>query len=42
MSLVVRVVLEKRAKEIMEALGAFDWEKGYCPICGRISVNRAD
>jgi len=34
MSLVVRVVLEKRAREIMETLGAFDWEKGYCPICG--------
>jgi len=34
MSLVVRVVLEKRAREIMETLGAFEWEKGYCPICG--------
>ena len=33
-SLVGRVVLEKRAKEIIETLGAFDWEKGYCPICG--------
>lgn len=34
MSLVSRVVLERRAKEIAEALGTFDWEKGYCPICG--------
>lgn len=34
MSLVGRVVLERRAKEITEALGKFDWEKGYCPICG--------
>jgi FdhE protein len=34
MSLVSRVALEQRAKEITAALGAFDWEKGYCPICG--------
>ncbi len=34
MSLVSRVVLEKRAKEASAALGEFDWEKGYCPICG--------
>jgi FdhE protein len=34
MSLVSRVVLERRAKEITAALGTFDWEKGYCPICG--------
>jgi FdhE protein len=34
MSLVSRVALERRAKEITAALGAFDWEKGYCPICG--------
>ena len=34
MSLVARVLLERRAKEITEALGEFDWEKGYCPICG--------
>jgi FdhE protein len=34
MSLVSRVVLEKRAEEIMATLGSFDWEKGYCPICG--------
>lgn len=34
MSLVGRVVLERRAKEITAALGAFDWQKGYCPICG--------
>jgi FdhE protein len=34
MSLVARVVLENRAKEITAALGEFLWEKGYCPICG--------
>jgi FdhE protein len=34
MSLVSRVALEQRAKEITAALGAFDWEKGCCPICG--------
>jgi FdhE protein len=34
MILVSRVVLEIRAREIMAALGSFDWEKGYCPICG--------
>ena len=34
MSLVGRVVLERRAQEIMAALGAFDWDKGYCPVCG--------
>ncbi len=34
MSLVSRVTLERRAKEITEILNAFDWEKGYCPICG--------
>lgn len=34
MSLVSRVVLERRAKEITEALDKFDWEEGYCPICG--------
>lgn len=34
MNLVGRVVLEKRAGEIAKALGAFEWEKGYCPICG--------
>jgi FdhE protein len=34
MSLVSRVALERRAKEITAALGAFDWDKGYCPICG--------
>lgn len=34
MTMVVRVVLEKRARDIMEVLGAFEWEKGYCPICG--------
>jgi FdhE protein len=36
MSLVGRVVLEHRAIEITEALGGFDWEKGYCPICGEL------
>jgi len=34
MSLVSRVVLEQRAEEIEKALGSFDWEKGYCPVCG--------
>jgi FdhE protein len=34
MSLVSRVILERRAKEITAALGELDWEKGYCPICG--------
>jgi len=34
MNLVSRVVLEQRAREITAAIGSFDWEKGYCPICG--------
>jgi FdhE protein len=34
LSLVARVLLERRAKEATEALGDFSWEKGYCPICG--------
>lgn len=34
MSLVSRVVLQKRAGEITTALGSFEWEKGYCPVCG--------
>jgi FdhE protein len=34
MSLVSRVVLEQKAKEIIAVLGEIDWEKGYCPICG--------
>ncbi len=34
LSLVARVLLERRAKEATEALGEFPWEKGYCPICG--------
>jgi len=34
MSLVSRVVLEQRAKEALQELGAFEWEKGYCPVCG--------
>jgi len=33
-SLVSRVVLEQRAREITSTLGSFDWDKGYCPICG--------
>ncbi len=33
-SLVARVLLERRAREIAEYLGEYDWEKGYCPICG--------
>lgn len=34
MSIVNRVALEQRAREITAALGEIDWEKGYCPICG--------
>ncbi len=34
LSLVARVLLERRAKEATAALGEFVWEKGYCPICG--------
>lgn len=34
MSLAGRVILEQRRNEAVAALGAFDWEKGYCPICG--------
>jgi FdhE protein len=34
LSLVARVLLERRAREITETLGEFAWEKGYCPICG--------
>lgn len=34
MSLLARVLLERRAKEITETLGEFAWEKGYCPVCG--------
>ena len=34
MSLVSRIALERRAKEITAVLGEFEWEKGYCPICG--------
>lgn len=34
LSLVARVVLERRAKEATEAMGEVTWEKGYCPICG--------
>jgi len=33
-SLIARVLLERRADEITEALGEFAWERGYCPICG--------
>ncbi len=34
LSLVARVVLESRAKEITAYLVDIQWEKGYCPICG--------
>lgn len=34
LSLVARVLLERRAGEATEALGEFAWEKGYCPVCG--------
>lgn len=34
LSLVARVLLERRAKEANAAIGEFAWEKGYCPICG--------
>jgi FdhE protein len=34
MSLLTRVLLERRAREIVEALGKMAWEKGYCPVCG--------
>jgi len=34
LSLIARVLLERRAKEVAAALGEFAWEKGYCPICG--------
>ncbi len=33
-SLIARVLLERRAREITQVLGEFNWEKGYCPICG--------
>jgi len=34
MSLIARVLLERRAGEIVEALGELAWDKGYCPVCG--------
>jgi FdhE protein len=34
LSLIARVLLERQAKEITDALGEFSWEKGYCPVCG--------
>lgn len=34
LGLVARVILERRKKQIIEKLGEFLWEKGYCPICG--------
>ncbi len=34
LSLMARVLLERRAGELTRALGEFTWEKGYCPICG--------
>ncbi len=30
----IRIVLEKRAREIAERIKDLTWEKGYCPICG--------
>ena len=33
-SLTARVLLERRGREAAQALGPFDWEKGYCPVCG--------
>jgi len=34
LSLIARVLLERRAREATAVLGEFAWEKGYCPICG--------
>ncbi len=34
MTLVSRVILEQRAIEIKTKLNEFQWDKGYCPICG--------
>ncbi len=34
LSLIARVVLERRRNESTETLGVFAWEKGYCPVCG--------
>ncbi|MDD4861976.1 MAG: formate dehydrogenase accessory protein FdhE [Smithellaceae bacterium] len=34
LSLIERVLLERRAREATAALGEFAWEKGYCPVCG--------
>lgn len=35
MSLIARVILERRAHEITEIMGGWlTWEKGYCPVCG--------
>ena len=34
MNQTVRVVFERRASEIIAHLGEFEWNKGYCPICG--------
>lgn len=31
---VIWVILHKRKKEIADRFGEFEWEKGYCPICG--------
>ena len=33
-SLTARVLLERRGREASKALEPFDWEKGYCPVCG--------
>lgn len=34
LSLIERVLLERRAREATATLGEFAWEKGYCPVCG--------
>ncbi len=34
MSQALRVIFERRASEIVALLGEFEWDKGYCPICG--------
>lgn len=31
---ILRPVLEMKAKEVVDLLGDFSWDKGYCPICG--------
>jgi len=31
---ILRPALEVKAKELIDLLGDFSWDKGYCPICG--------